>query len=1210
MADMDEYSRLMKDKREETSFTPPPLVRPEVLAATAEDPDDKPLPFEEDVRSVGRGAKAMYDILDKYSTKALTYPARFAADPVGKTRELGIAAADAQEALVNLGKAVASGDPKAIRDSADLTSMVPGTGPFPDLASALASYTMAGQDVAEGKSPKENILWGTLSAATLPLWWLGTSELRQASKMVEAADKAEKASKAAKTEVKFGGYANQAAAQAAKRQNIVDHKFADEYDAQLERFAKQDRAIRTVAREKLDEGFTSAQIDKILDAKINEISKSRQSWLDDWTKRYQSERAGFIPESKRKAMHEAENARRVARGEEPVPYQTAASFGLAGRMEEALPQPMGGDIKGGTGRKSSRTPTREDELRDESRQVVAQTGAEAKFRKMTPSERKQYDELGEIIRRDPNAPVVPIVDDSGKLIVGKEPPVRQAKDVTDPYPEGTAEAIAGIGLPTQASKGGKVVGKTRKAKGPEGRGVGTEGMPESLLEDLSLIAQKEFPGAGGVLPQARYFDGLTADQQQAVLSKARENPGLARELDAFEQRKAAEAAKAPTGTGRSTKASRARMAEAAEARRAEEFAGKGRKELQAGLRGKRKATGTTQMLRKRAAREASQEGLPTEQFLREVDDMTSRFSPNEIAYIKQEINRGTMPASADSLDFVEGMSGTMDIVKSPSGQFVPVQKVKGAQTKPVRRKPPGGGGAAKTRQEITRYKSPPIKPDEISMTPAEYAKKKAEKERLDEMFYGSQRDEVKPSKRTGLDPQEPNIRAAVSRDRRQRLAEALGHVPLSQYHLDKQLKSLDRQAGRARFMGDADELKRIEAKKAQLMDDFDRSMGTGRYSEPPPKRPEAFVQRSGTDLPESELKVKPLTREEAVDFAQKIESGNIKAPEEIKEVFGDLGAGSRPGLVAFTNRIYDQRDEAQRIRSTGTDQSGRALSEAEIESELRRIDENIANIEAEFFNPKNRKTQAEEVAESYSARMEGIDASDFPEPKGSMAHDKDAFFRSVTSDPPLGHDFSDEFIRPSQYKITLHRYLTQLKNQSDSDLAKLGVSRPEYLGVIMDAHAEILSEFGGSVKKLNMSLGDRSTLHLRLDRLFREKGSKLAKERGAAKPPGGGAAKTVEPPKDLPRASKLSEDELAGQTPSKERAKETFGQAKRGLSQKNLDKLKAILSIEDMATFKKVRRVERDAAKQSALSREEYLYENLPRKVLDALADPDALLKK
>ena len=85
---------------------------------------------------------------------------------------------------------------------------------------------------------------------------------------------------------------------------------------------------------------------------------------------------------------------------------------------------------------------------------------------------------------------------------------------------------------------------------------------------------------------------------------------------------------------------------------------------------------------------------------------------------------------------------------------------------------------------------------------------------------------------------------------------------------------------------------------------------------------------------------------------------------------------------------------------------------------------------------------------------------------------------------------------------------------------------------------------------------------------------------------------------------------MAGQTPSKERAKETFGQAKRGLSQKNLDKLKAILSIEDMATFKKVRRVERDAAKQSALSREEYLYENLPRKVLDALADPDALLKK
>jgi len=52
----------------------------------------------------------------------------------------------------------------------------------------------------------------------------------------------------------------------------------------------------------------------------------------------------------------------------------------------------------------------------------------------------------------------------------------------------------------------------------------------------------------------------------------------------------------------------------------------------------------------------------------------------------------------------------------------------------------------------------------------------------------------------------------------------------------------------------------------------------------------------------------------------------------------------------------------------------------------------------------------------------------------------------------------------------------------------------------------------------------------------------------------------------------------------------------------DLDAVKAEFSIEDMDTFKQIRRVERDAAKQSALSKEEYLYENLPAKVLDALA--------
>ena len=673
MADMDEYSRLMRGKREGTSFTSSPLVRPEVIAAAAEDPEDETIPFEDDVRSIGRGAKAVYDILDKYSTKALTYPARVAADPVGEARKFGLAAADAQEALANLGKAAASGDPKAIRDSADIASMVPGTGPIPEITSGLASFTMAGQDVAEGRDPKENVLWGALTLATVPFWWLGASELKQASKA---------ARKTARSPEEFfdfrGGQAPPwaaAATKASKRQNVVDHKFADEYDAQLAAFRAQDEKLESVANEKLAEGWSQAKVDEILSPRIQEIARGRRAWLDDWTERYTSGRARYVPESKRKAMHEAENARRVARGEEPVPYQAAPAYGMAGAMEEALPQKMGGDIKI-TGRKGSRSPTREDELRDESRQVVAQTGAEAKFRKMTPSERKQYEELGEITRRDPNAPVVPIVDDSGKLIAGKGLPVRQAKDVTDPYPEGTAEAIAGQGLPVQASKGGKVVGKPREAKGHEGRGLGTEGMPESLLRDLSLIAQKEFPGAGGVLPQSRHFDNLTAAQQQTVLSKARETPTLSRALDVFERRKAEAAAKAPTGTGRSTKASRARMAEAAKKRKEGELADKTRRELQKGLKGKRKATGTTQMLRKRAAREASQEGLPTAEFLKDVTGMTTRYSGDQIKFIQQVVKSGDMAPVPANLELLDGFLTKVDVLYQPNiRQYILVEKV-------------------------------------------------------------------------------------------------------------------------------------------------------------------------------------------------------------------------------------------------------------------------------------------------------------------------------------------------------------------------------------------------------------------------------------------------------------------------------------------------------------------------------------------------------
>lgn len=207
---MDEYQRLMQEQRRGTSAQFPML--PPELQPSGEDPlrgagfgeltdeqkealsEERALAQKMKDRSalegvsdygkktlseapgrIARGAEGLYQLTDEAATAALAYPPKVFADPLGEARKVGVAAAEAQQALVDLSKAVATGDPEAIRTSADLASMKV---PIADVVSALASFTMA----AQGKDPAENVLWGTLSLATLPFAWLSSNALRKAAK--------------------------------------------------------------------------------------------------------------------------------------------------------------------------------------------------------------------------------------------------------------------------------------------------------------------------------------------------------------------------------------------------------------------------------------------------------------------------------------------------------------------------------------------------------------------------------------------------------------------------------------------------------------------------------------------------------------------------------------------------------------------------------------------------------------------------------------------------------------------------------------------------------------------------------------------------------------------------------------------------------------------------------------------------------------------
>ena len=346
-------------------------------------------------------------------------------------------------------------------------------------------------------------------------------------------------------------------------------------------------------------------------------------------------------------------------------------YGIGGAMEERMIQPEGGESII-TGRKGARSPSREDQLREESRMVVAKTGEEAKFRKMTAKERAEFEATGDFTR-DPSAPKSVIVDDEGKLLKGREIPRRPAREARDPYPEGTAEVVARMPLEKEYAKG---------------IGQGTVGMSASLVRDLSDLAMRIIPPSTGgrrapLRDPATYFDTLTLDQQKEVLKQAKLKPGLGRDIARHELmvKRAADRSMArkteQAGRGKSMTPQEFRAqkeAKAADAR-AEALT---RREAQSKLKGVRKATGTTPVLRKRVRREEIVQGAEADkvraEFLFNVK-RDFRFSDAELGFIEQEVSKGTFPMTEEALKQFVKMKEGFNIVYDPRmRQFVPKGK--------------------------------------------------------------------------------------------------------------------------------------------------------------------------------------------------------------------------------------------------------------------------------------------------------------------------------------------------------------------------------------------------------------------------------------------------------------------------------------------------------------------------------------------------------
>lgn len=415
---------------------------------------------------------------------------------------------------------------------------------------------------------------------------------------------------------------------------------------------------------------------------------------------FRESRTGGKTETTRRLEHAAMNEARVAEGKAPLQYKPPLQFGTGGMMEEPLTKPFLGGETIITGRKGARSPTVEDEMR-EARQIVDRSTT----RLPTASERKQLQELGEIVTVDPKATQAAVVDESGRVLVGK-PGTKAAKDAPDPYPGETAEIIARMPLTPEATRGVS---------------EGTIGMSDSLVNDLSILAKKEFPAHFDerrlVVDPGKYYDALSLEQQQQVLAKAKEMPGLGRDL-ARHERALAEAATINPGDNLSLEARDKLVRDIAKRRATERADDLTRSEAQAALKGKRRAVGTTEQLKKRVVREGEIEGLPQKQFLTDLKDMSSRFSPDEMKFIEQQVKRGDMPATAEALDQFEQMKQGLNVVYDKRlGEYVTVQKK--SPTTPTRRKakpdaPPAESSSPAKLPTLDKAKVTEAKADDLA----------------------------------------------------------------------------------------------------------------------------------------------------------------------------------------------------------------------------------------------------------------------------------------------------------------------------------------------------------------------------------------------------------------------------------------------------------------------------------------------------------------
>jgi hypothetical protein len=378
------------------------------------------------------------------------------------------------------------------------------------------------------------------------------------------------------------------------------------------------------------------------------------------------------------------------------------SYGLGGRAEEAMTQPFKGGETIITGRKGARSPSVEDTMR-ESRQITDPH----QTRLPTASEKQQLEELGQIVKKDPNARDVAIVSESGEVLAGK-PGTKAAKDAPDAYPEGTAEIVANMPLEKEYA---------------HGLGVGTKGMSKSLVNSLSELAYKEFPPgetvrrALGKEPE-KYFDTLTPDQQKQLLKKAKLQPGLRRDIARHEQSVAEAAKRVPVPTVEPPASSRKEMlARRADIEAKEAIEAMPRKDVQAGLKGQRKATGTTEQLEKRAVRERGVQAAADErtkkEFLFEAQSSKARFTDEELGFIEQEVMAGNFPPTKEALDSFIRMREGLNIVYNPKTmKFEPQATRTGGMYSPEKQK-------TKDLPENPEFqRTSPVEPDSPAMSAA------------------------------------------------------------------------------------------------------------------------------------------------------------------------------------------------------------------------------------------------------------------------------------------------------------------------------------------------------------------------------------------------------------------------------------------------------------------------------------------------------------